>query len=156
MEHRDIYITKFDLARLKELLQVGISFTERDRNYLESLQNELDRAHIVEPTAIPDSVVTMNSRVRLKDMETGEEKNYTSCFHPMRKLSRTKFRFLLRSAPPSLATGLVTQWTGSCRPEHERCESWKFFTNLRQPAATICEPQSCGVKHSDATAFVNG
>jgi regulator of nucleoside diphosphate kinase len=56
-------------------LEVGISFKERDREYLESLQNELDRAHIVEPTAIPDNVVTMNSQVRLKDMETGEEKN---------------------------------------------------------------------------------
>jgi regulator of nucleoside diphosphate kinase len=75
MESRDIYITKFDLARLKELLEVGISFKERDREYLESLQNELDRAHIVEPTAIPENVVTMNSQVRLKDMETGEEKS---------------------------------------------------------------------------------
>ena len=31
MESRDIYITKFDLIRLKELLEVGISFKERDR-----------------------------------------------------------------------------------------------------------------------------
>lgn len=66
MEPRDIYITKFDLARLKELLEVGISFKERDRDYLESLRNELDRAHIVDPTAVPDDVVTMNSRFRLK------------------------------------------------------------------------------------------
>ena len=80
MEPRDIYITKFDLVRLKELLEVGISFKERDREYLESLQNELDRAHIVEPTAIPDNVVTMNSHVRLKDMETGDEKSYTLVF----------------------------------------------------------------------------
>jgi regulator of nucleoside diphosphate kinase len=80
MEHRDIYITKFDLARLKELVDVGITFKERDREYLESLQNELDRAHIVDPTAIPHNVVTMNSRVRFKDMETGEEKSYTLVF----------------------------------------------------------------------------
>jgi regulator of nucleoside diphosphate kinase len=80
MEHRDIYITKFDLARLKELVDVGITFKERDREYLESLQNELDRAHIVDPTAIPHNVVTMNSRVRFKDMETGDEKSYTLVF----------------------------------------------------------------------------
>ncbi|CUS35055.1 hypothetical protein [Candidatus Nitrospira nitrificans] len=43
MESRDIYITKFDLVRLKELLEVGIGFKERDREYLESLQDELDR-----------------------------------------------------------------------------------------------------------------
>lgn len=80
MDPREIYITEFDLARLKELLQVGISFKERDRDHLKSLQNELDRAHIVDPAAIPHDVVTMNSRVSLKDMETGEENIYTLVF----------------------------------------------------------------------------
>ncbi len=80
MEHRDIYITEFDLARLKELVDVGIAFKEQDREYLESLQNELDRAHIVEPTAIPHDVVTMNSHVRLKDMGTGEERMWVLVF----------------------------------------------------------------------------
>lgn len=80
MEPRDIYITKFDCVRLKELLEGGISFKERDRDYLESLQHEPDRAHLVEPTAIPENVVTMNSQVRLKDMETGDENTYTLAF----------------------------------------------------------------------------
>ncbi len=77
MESRDIYITQYDLTRLKELLQVGIDFAERDRESLESLQGELDRAHIVEPTAVPHDVVTMNSRVRIKDLETTAENVYT-------------------------------------------------------------------------------
>lgn len=80
MNHRDIYITEFDLVRLKELVNVGITFKERDREYLESLQNELDRAHIVKPTAIPHNVVTMNSRVCIKDMETAKENIYTLVF----------------------------------------------------------------------------
>ena len=70
MESRDIYITEYDLKRLKELVQVGISFAERDRESLEKLQGEVDRAHIVEPTAVPGDVVTMNSRVRFKDLDT--------------------------------------------------------------------------------------
>lgn len=94
MDPRDIYITKFDLARLKELLQVGISFKERDRDYLESLQNELDRAHIVDSTAIPHNVVTMNSRVRLKDMETGEEKIYTLVFPSDADIERNRISIL--------------------------------------------------------------
>ncbi len=94
MDPRDIYITKFDLARLKELLQVGISFKERDRDYLESLQNELDRAHVVDPTAIPHNVVTMNSRVRLKDMETGEEKIYTLVFPSDADIARNRISIL--------------------------------------------------------------
>ncbi len=94
MDPRDIYITKFDLARLKELLQVGISFKERDREYLESLQNELDRAHIVDSTAIPHNVVTMNSRVRLKDMETDEEKIYTLVFPSDADIERYRISIL--------------------------------------------------------------
>lgn len=94
MEPRDIYITKFDLARLRGLLEVGISFKERDREYLESLRNELDRAHIVEPTALPDDVVTMNSRVRLKDMETGEEKNYSLVFPSEADMTQNKISIL--------------------------------------------------------------
>lgn len=94
MDPRDIYITKFDLARLKELLQVGISFKERDRDYLESLQNELDRAHVVDSTAIPHNVVTMNSRVRLKDMETGEEKIYTLVFPSDADIARNRISIL--------------------------------------------------------------
>lgn len=33
--NRVIYITRFDLARLKELLEVGTTLKERDREYLE-------------------------------------------------------------------------------------------------------------------------
>jgi regulator of nucleoside diphosphate kinase len=94
MEPRDIYITKFDLARLKELLEVGIIFKERDREYLESLRNELDRTHIVEPTALPGDVVTMNSRVRLKDMDTGEVKNYSLVFPAEADMTQNKISIL--------------------------------------------------------------
>jgi len=77
MEARDIYITEHDLTRLKQLLQVGIGSAERDRELLDSLRSELDRAHIVEPATVPHDVVTMHSRVRLKDLETNEEMLYT-------------------------------------------------------------------------------
>ena len=80
MEPRDIYITNYDLTRLKELLQVGISFAERDRPSLEALQGELDRAHIVQPTAVPHDVVTMNSRVRVRDLNSGHELTYQIVF----------------------------------------------------------------------------
>jgi regulator of nucleoside diphosphate kinase len=53
MEPRDIYITDYDLTRLKELLQVSISFAERDGQSLEALQGELDRAHIVSRQRFP-------------------------------------------------------------------------------------------------------
>lgn len=94
MDPRDIYITEFDFARLKELLQVGISLKERDRDHLESLQNELDRAHIVDSIAIPHNVVTMNSRVCLKEMETGEENIYTLVFPSDADIEQNKISIL--------------------------------------------------------------
>ena len=44
------------------------------------LEQELDRAQIVSPSQVPEDVVTMNSRVRVKDVETGEDKTYTLVF----------------------------------------------------------------------------
>jgi regulator of nucleoside diphosphate kinase len=94
MEPRDIYITEFDLARLKELVNVGISFKERDRDYLESLRNELDRAHIVESTAIPHDIVTMNSQVRIEDMDTGDQNVYTLVFPSDARIAEKKVSIL--------------------------------------------------------------
>jgi regulator of nucleoside diphosphate kinase len=94
MEPRDIYITDYDLVRLKELLKAGIGFAERDRPSLETLQGELDRAHIVEPTAVPNDVVTMNSRVRLTDVDTNEEQVYTVVFPSQANLNQGKISIL--------------------------------------------------------------
>ncbi|HEU4685800.1 MAG TPA: nucleoside diphosphate kinase regulator [Nitrospira sp.] len=96
MEPRDIYITEFDLARLKELVHVGIMFKEANREHphLEALQHELDRAHIVEPTAIPSDVVTMNSRVRLKNLDPGQESELTLVFPSNADLEHHKISVL--------------------------------------------------------------
>ncbi|HET8720828.1 MAG TPA: nucleoside diphosphate kinase regulator [Nitrospira sp.] len=94
MEPRDIYITDYDLTRLRELLGVGISFGNRDRQSLEALQGELDRAHIVEPQDVPRDVVTMNSRVLLTDVETNEEQVYTVVFPSDANVEQRKISIL--------------------------------------------------------------
>ncbi|MCC2641558.1 MAG: Transcription elongation factor, greA/greB family [Nitrospira sp.] len=80
MSTRDIYITEFDLTRLRDVLSARINAKVRDRDHLESLQNELDRAHVVDTSAIPHDVVTMNSQVRIEDVDTGMENVYTLVF----------------------------------------------------------------------------
>jgi regulator of nucleoside diphosphate kinase len=82
MEYRDIYITEFDLNRLSELLEVGLSFrgSKSESGHLDSLKEELDRAHIVLPKDIPPDTVTMNSRVRLSDVSKAGELVYTLVF----------------------------------------------------------------------------
>lgn len=112
MELRDISITEYDLRRLKELVQVGISFGERDRESLEKLQDELDRAHIVEPTAVPGDVVTMNSRVRFKDLDTKEDRVYMLVFPSEANLELHKISVLAPIGTAILGCGVgdTVEW----------------------------------------------
>lgn len=80
MAERKIYLTKFDRSRLEELLEVADEFGGHRRKDLESLEEELDRAEIVPPEDIPPEVVTMNSKVVLRDVSTSERMTYTLVF----------------------------------------------------------------------------
>lgn len=76
-----IYISEFDLKRLKELIKVAEEFGDkRIVQYLEDLDEELDRAELLKPQEIPNDVITMNSTFRLRDLESAEEVVYTLVF----------------------------------------------------------------------------
>lgn len=80
MEKRAIYITELDMERLKKRLLKSDTTPERDRENLAELEQELMGAEIVPPWEIPDDVITMNSLVRLKDLDTKKELTYTLVF----------------------------------------------------------------------------
>ncbi|HEX5834034.1 MAG TPA: nucleoside diphosphate kinase regulator [Pyrinomonadaceae bacterium] len=77
----NIYITEPDHERLTKLIEIA---RERDpaanREYLDTLEEELDRAEVVQQQDIPADVITMRSTVRLKDLNTGEEMIYRLVF----------------------------------------------------------------------------
>jgi regulator of nucleoside diphosphate kinase len=75
-----IYITDDDCERLRRLIAGRRRVSSVDREYLDVLEQELDRAEVVEPEAIPRDVVTMNSEVRLKDLDSGETRVYRLIF----------------------------------------------------------------------------
>lgn len=76
-----IYITEVDRQRLEKLIEIA---SERDsmagHENLRRLEDELDRAETVAPKDVPADVVTMRSKVRLRDLNTGEEMVYTLVF----------------------------------------------------------------------------
>jgi regulator of nucleoside diphosphate kinase len=80
MARRKIYITEFDKSRLKELIAVAEQFGGHDRNDLESLAGELERADVVSSKDVPPDVVTMNSKVVLRDLTTSEQMTYVLVF----------------------------------------------------------------------------
>lgn len=80
MAERAIYVTDFDMQRLRRLLEGTRLWSSRDRQYLERLEEELDRAHVVPSEEIPRDVATMNSRVKVKDLDSGKELVLTLVF----------------------------------------------------------------------------
>ncbi len=80
MAKRKLYITEFDKSRLEELIAVAEEFGGHDRKDLDSLTNELAKARAVSPKNVPADVVTMNSKVVLRDLTTSEEMTYVLVF----------------------------------------------------------------------------
>ena len=77
---RKIFVTEYDHKRLTDLIERSTNSGSRDRTDLEELAAELENAKIVAPKRIPPDVVTMNSTVRVRDLENGKEYTYTLVF----------------------------------------------------------------------------
>jgi len=80
MSGKSIHLTKFDLERLRQLLQDAQLTDYRKSEYLEMLRMELNRAVVVSPQDISNDVITMNTIVCLEDLDTKEEEIYTLVF----------------------------------------------------------------------------
>ena len=81
LQLKTICVTKTDRERLGNLIELVRN--ESDRNnlaYVKRLEEELEFAEILAPEDIPPDVVTMRSTVKLKDLDTGEERIYSIVF----------------------------------------------------------------------------
>lgn len=74
---RKIFMTTTDAKRLRNLIRDMKEPNDHERIYLRLLTEELLRAEVVEPQKIPRDVVTMNSMVKFRDMETREVYMYS-------------------------------------------------------------------------------
>jgi regulator of nucleoside diphosphate kinase len=95
MDQRTIYVTEFDSKRLRDLIEEAKEIDRRGNQYLDSLEAELERSIIVAPADIPANVVTMNSRVKLRDLETQEEMVYTLVFPGEANLAHARISVLV-------------------------------------------------------------
>lgn len=112
MENKPIYITEFDLERLKKLLHEAQSTEYRKSEYLEKLQTEIARAVVVSPHDIPSDVITMNSTVLLQDVDTKEDETYTLVFPEDANLEQAKLSVLapIGTAMLGYKVGDVFEW----------------------------------------------
>ena len=77
MNCRPIVITAEDREHLEGLLGSMFARVVSHPNRFNELRAELDRARIVSPADVPEDVVTMNSTVTLRDLDTNETETYT-------------------------------------------------------------------------------
>jgi len=76
-----IYITTSDYHRLSGLIEMSRERNgDADREYLDQLEEELAQAEVVNPEDIPQDVITMRSKVRLKDLKSGQTVMYSLVF----------------------------------------------------------------------------
>jgi regulator of nucleoside diphosphate kinase len=74
---RVLYVADDDRFRLDALVRRTAVYDLQESQYLAALAGELRRAKVVARSHMPPDVVTMNSTVRLSDLETGEAETYT-------------------------------------------------------------------------------
>lgn len=80
MTSRSLFITHPDMDRLRDLLAGRMGRAGRDSEHLLALEDELDHAEVVSIDRIRPDVVTMHSRVRVHDLDTDNEAEYTIVF----------------------------------------------------------------------------
>lgn len=134
---RQIVITEFDLERLEALVEKADRRSSREGRNLAELEGELLKAEVVPSAGIPPDVITMNSRVCLQDLDSGEEVVYTLVFPGDADLESGKISVL---AP--VGTALIGYRTG------DRI-AWPVPGGTRKLKVkkVLYQPEACGHYH---------
>jgi regulator of nucleoside diphosphate kinase len=74
-------VTAVDRTRLHEMVRALRSVGDPFRSHLREPTDALERADVVTPAEVGEDVVTMNSRVRARDVETGRAETFTLVYH---------------------------------------------------------------------------
>lgn len=91
---RKIYITEYDMERLRKLLKIARGCSHYERDDLQELEAELDRGELVASRVVPRDVITMNSTVCLIDLDTTEEMTFTLVFPKDADIDQNKISIL--------------------------------------------------------------
>lgn len=112
MSERQIWISTFDLERLSSLIDGVRATGPQKKTYLGQLEKELERARVVDPEKIPGDVITMNSVVRIRDLESGEETDYTLVFPSDARIEENRISVLsaIGTALIGYRVGDVIEW----------------------------------------------
>lgn len=110
MNHTPLYITHADYTKLRLLLAATghAKAGAASRN----LREELDRAAVIDPGALPAGVVTMNATVEFEDLGTNEIEEYTITFPENADVERKRISILapIGTALIGCRVGDIVDW----------------------------------------------
>jgi regulator of nucleoside diphosphate kinase len=89
----EIVITEIDFDRLNRLID-SPRYRVTHSTLLRELQQELNRGTVVSPLKVPRGVVTMRSRVRVRDLRTDESEIYTLVYPEEADINQRKLSVL--------------------------------------------------------------
>jgi regulator of nucleoside diphosphate kinase len=112
MPGREIVITSLDQERLTAILNSPVIQNGPDKDRLSDLRAEIERAAVVEPGDVPPDVVTMNSRLVVRDLAADSVHEYTLVYPHEADITQNKISIL---APIGMALlgyrkGDVVEW----------------------------------------------
>ena len=76
MNGKNVVINERDFDRLNDLVH-SPRFRVTHASMVSALERELGKGEVVAPTSVPRGVITMNSKVRFRDLGSGERETYT-------------------------------------------------------------------------------
>ena len=125
-KERKIYVTETDLSRLEALVD------NSSVPNIEALRDELSQAIVVRSENIPPDVVTMNSKIRFRDMDTGEESEMTLVYPGSANVEKNQISIMapVGSAVFGLSVNDEIEW-----PMPSKKRALKIISILYQPEA---------------------
>ncbi|MDD5518955.1 MAG: nucleoside diphosphate kinase regulator [Candidatus Omnitrophica bacterium] len=101
-----------ELDLVKEIRKIRTLKNEAEWARIEDLASELDRAIIVEVDKMPDDVVTVNSKICLRDMDAGEDEIYEVVYPEDADIEQNKISVLapIGTAVLGYKVGDIIEW----------------------------------------------
>jgi regulator of nucleoside diphosphate kinase len=108
----NIVLTEPDHEQLNWLIASSREQYRLDAERLDDLQNELNRAIVVKSSKVPPEVVTMNSRVRIRDLNSGREFTYQIVFPRDADMAKNRISVLapIGTALLGYRAGSAVEW----------------------------------------------
>ena len=146
MTARTIVVTDRDFWRLSALVRAPAADFIRDQEHIDRLEEELVRSVPIPAAEVPADVVTMHSRVTVRDLDAGTSRTYTLVFPREADLRSGRLSVLapLGTALLGYRVGDEIEWPmpgGMRRVRVERVQQTRsagVFVPARRETSRVC------------------